>query len=237
MIERGTKRSKLQHISDGVSMQPLGLETPCRMVNERLTGGVGQPMHATESRPPTMMWKPSSTIIGRSMRWWSVVLTVAFLVAWSGISQGALPPAVEDAVTWYDTLGFPDAKDLPYVRVATGAWIKSENKPPENRFVEGFLVGEDAGGFTVFVCGVSHFKDHFGIDEPYPPLTAVHFVRRDSGPEHARVGFEKLDFAKVASEVFDRVRGQTTNHDFRWGSPSLIEQESLPSLERACKKI
>ena len=53
--------------------------------------------------------------------------------------------------------GFPDATSLPYVRVATGLYTQTGNQPPQNAFVEGFLLREDAESFTVFVSNVSEF--------------------------------------------------------------------------------
>ena len=51
-------------------------------------------------------------------------------------SGAALTADSSDAVAWYDTLGFPDAKDRTYVRVATGLSSQSGNHPPENTFAE-----------------------------------------------------------------------------------------------------
>jgi hypothetical protein len=69
-----------------------------------------------------------------------------------------LTPAAVAAVAWYDTLGYPDAKDLPYVRVATGLTTQEGDQPAENTFMEGFLLRQDDTSFTVFLCSVSDFK-------------------------------------------------------------------------------
>ena len=156
-------------------------------------------------------------------RWQLIALAFAMLGTWNSPSHADLPAGVSDAVAWYDTLGFPDCKDLPYVRVATGSWMKSGSNPPENRYVEGFLESEEAGAFTVFLCSVSDFKDRFGMDEPYAPLTTVRFVRKDTGPAYGHVGFEVLDFNKASSDALDRVRAQAakTAEDggLLWGRP------------------
>jgi hypothetical protein len=142
-----------------------------------------------------------------------LALTLA-LAAWLPSSRAALPGNLAEAVAWYDTLGFPDATDLPYVRVATGAWTKTRNQPPQNQFVEGFLVGEGPKDFTVFICSVSDFKnpfERFGPgSSPYPELTTVRFVRKSAGPAYSTVDYEALDFAKAASEVLDHVRTQAS---------------------------
>lgn len=150
-------------------------------------------------------------------------------------SRVALSADARDALAWLDTLGFPDAKDLSYVRVATGSWTQRGNQTPENRFVEGFLVREEPDAFTVFICSVSDFKDRFGSDEPHAPLTTVRFTRMTTGPAHKRVDFEVLDFKKVSSEVLDRVRVQSVQplRGLQWGQP-LAHRARIVAFARAC---
>ncbi len=49
-----------------------------------------------------------------------LVLALAACLAMSLASEAA-PVEIQDAIAWYDTLGYPNAKDLPYIRVATSA--------------------------------------------------------------------------------------------------------------------
>jgi hypothetical protein len=140
-----------------------------------------------------------------------------FAAALSGaLALGAAPAAsrstaiqsssATDAIAWYDTLGFPNTKGLPYVRVGTGRWRQVGNGPRENRFVEGFLLREDAESFTVFLCNVAEFKTQWEDRAPYAQLTTVRFVRRVSAPAAEQVSYQPLDFRKVATDVLDRVR-------------------------------
>jgi hypothetical protein len=163
---------------------------------------------------------------------------------------------VSAAISWYDTLGFPDVKEAPYVRVATGNYIVSGNQPPENQFVNGFLVSEDAEGFTVFLCSVADFQERFVRLESYPPLTTVHFVRKTHGPAHQRVDYEVLDFPKVVHELLVVVHdlqsgpkefearekafekkypGLRPTFDFQWGW-GLAHRVRLFSFARACQQ-
>ncbi|HUB66702.1 MAG TPA: hypothetical protein VL981_04380 [Candidatus Methylacidiphilales bacterium] len=97
--------------------------------------------------------------------------------------QPPSPAEISDAITWFDTLGYPDVKSLPYVRVATGRWTRRNNLPPENRFEEGFLVSEEPGAFTVFLCSVPGLETPwYTVDDPYPALTTVRFVRKTGAP-------------------------------------------------------
>jgi hypothetical protein len=144
---------------------------------------------------------------GHMIRWFQLV-AFAMLLTWSPPGRAALPAGISDAIAWYDKLGFPDTKNLPYVRVATGSWVRSENQPPENTFVEGFLVRDDSDAFSVFLCSATDFKGPFDMSRRYAPLTTVRFVRKDDGPAHERVGYEVLDFNKASSDALDRQRGQ-----------------------------
>ncbi|MEP6667534.1 MAG: hypothetical protein ABJF10_00190 [Chthoniobacter sp.] len=187
----------------------------------------------------------------------TLLIALAALATCSIAAPAARADGVSDAVAWYDTLGYPDAKTLPYVRVATGLYTIRGNRPPENRFVEGFLTGEEPeGGFTVFVCSVSDFQDGFGMSEPYPPLTTVRFVRKTDVPIHQRVDYEVLDFPKVAADVLARVRdvasgpqdykaredtfsarypGLRGSFDLQWGSP-LSHRARIFAFARACQQ-
>jgi hypothetical protein len=148
----------------------------------------------------------------------------------------ALPQPVQEAIIWYDTLGYPNTRDLPYVRVATGLPIKRGNQPFENTFSEGFLAAEDADSFTVFVCSISDFKDRFEMwSEPHAPLTTVRFVRRATGESHNRVEYEVLDFEKVAADAVARVSlaAADPTYGLRWGRP-LSHRARIFAFARAC---
>ncbi len=166
--------------------------------------------------------------------WSTLVLTI--LVFGMLPVRSAEPPYVHEAVTWYDTLGYPNAKDLPYVRVATGRATKTGNQPFENSFVEGFLLGEEAGAFTVFIGSVSKFRSHWDEFEPYPPLTTERFVLKVTGPDYERVGYEILDFPKVAAEALERVKKRAPSRDIdglRWGRP-VSHRVRIFAFARAC---
>jgi len=163
---------------------------------------------------------------------WLPLLTFAFamLGTWIPPGRAALPAAVSDAIAWYDKQGFPDAKDLPYVRVATGGWTESKSNPHEITFAEGFLVSGDADSFAVFLCSVSGHAH-------YPPLATVRFVRKNDGPPDARVGYEVLDFDKVSSEALERLRGSASANGETGQSPRGNEDRALIfAFGRACQQ-
>jgi hypothetical protein len=181
------------------------------------------------------MWQAEDPDMIRRLK--LLAFAFAMLGAWSSPSRADLPANVSDAMAWYDTLGFPDTKDLQFVRVATGLWGQSGSNPPENRFAEGFLVSEEADAFTVFICSVSDFKDQFGMDEPYAPLTTVRFVRKDAGPAYEHVGYEVLGFDKASTAAMDRVRAQAAKTSMDggliWGRP-VSQRARIFAFARAC---
>ncbi len=88
----------------------------------------------------------------------SAVVTAALLCGELRIARrlpAAEPAAASDderakALQWFGTLGFPDVKDLKFVRVATGQWGRSGDEPPANTFLNGFLLEDDGKTFRVF---------------------------------------------------------------------------------------
>jgi hypothetical protein len=78
---------------------------------------------------------------------------------------------------WFGTLGFPDVKGCPFVRVATGRWSQSGDEPPQNHYIKGFLLATNGDAFTVL-----------GLD-----LLKATLTNSSSGiPDHERIGFEVL---------------------------------------------
>ena len=82
-------------------------------------------------------------------------------------------------------------KGRPFVRVATGRAIPSEGGPPQNSFLEGFLLRTNASSFDV--------------------MTTLLRVRTLTNtpmetPEQLRVGFETLSFQEEATARLDALR-------------------------------
>ncbi len=163
-------------------------------------------------------------------------MTLVLLGSW--VSSGADPADADSrvALEWFESLGYPDVTDLPYVRVATGLWTKAGNQTPENRFVEGFLIEDERDSFTIFICSVPDFARRFSaFSEPLQPLTNVRFLLKTDGPVHQRIEYKVLDFGKTASEVLERVRAQSAKSidGLRWGKP-LSHRARIFAFARAC---
>jgi hypothetical protein len=128
--------------------------------------------------------------------WRCVLLLAGVIITWlfqtvnTGPKCSAMggPPALTEeqvkAFTWFNTLGFPDAKGRPFVRVATGYWSQTGSSP-ENSYVHGLLLEEKGEDFTVLTLDLTTRSFH------KTPKNA---------PEHERVGYEKLDLSKWTAD-------------------------------------
>jgi hypothetical protein len=121
---------------------------------------------------------------------------LAALVSLQQIDPGATqatssPEERREAFRWFGTLGFPDVKDCPLVRVATGRWHRYGDDPPENTFVEGFLLAEHGDTFSVFTLAL----DTLTLQKT-PDDTAA----------HERVGYEVLNLAEEAAASLRALR-------------------------------
>jgi hypothetical protein len=104
---------------------------------------------------------------------------------------------------WFSSIGFPDVKGRPLVRVATGDWNQSGDNPPVNHYVYGFLIREQGDDFEVFTPGLDTWKLH-----KTPART----------PEYKRVGYEKADLAKMVT-AYLRARRQHERPREPWFGP------------------
>jgi hypothetical protein len=101
--------------------------------------------------------------------------------------------------TWFDTLGFPDVKGRPFVRVGTGCWSQSGQNPRENQYIKTFLLKEETNTFTVL-----------GLD-----LRTQTFHARNASGEFERVFFEPANLAEEADARVTKLR-QPSGEEDRW---------------------
>jgi hypothetical protein len=79
-----------------------------------------------------------------------------------------------------------DTTKLPFVRVATGSWVRFDDDPPQNQYRFGFLQNDEGGIFTIRYLDLSRAKLR-----STPKGTE----------EHRRVGYETRDLAAYARDV------------------------------------
>jgi hypothetical protein len=124
------------------------------------------------------------------------ITLVGVLLSTVGGAMDAPPqrPTAEEraqAFAWFSTLGFPDVKCRPLVRVATGECHQSGDNPPVNHYVHGFLLREKGDHFEVFTPGLDTWK----------------LRKTPAGtPEHQRVGYEQADLAKLVTDYLNALR-------------------------------
>ena len=121
---------------------------------------------------------------------------------------------------WFSTLGFPEIKELPYVRVATGKWSRSGNDPPENHYLNGFLLESNAACFKVFT-----------LDLPSRTFTNT----PSATAEYQRVGFEILDLRREAELRLQKLLQPPSEEDaWRYFHGAVPEQTEVFVLSWAC---
>jgi hypothetical protein len=105
----------------------------------------------------------------------------------------APPPEAErsEAFTWFGSLGFPDVKGRPFVRVATGRWYQAGDDTPRNTYVRGFLVEENGDRFTVVTLSLT--------TETFQGTPAEEV-------SYKRVGYEASDLATGAAAYLEALR-------------------------------
>ncbi len=89
----------------------------------------------------------------------SIALITLIITGSHPLLHAQVVPAVSlteiaDAIRWFDTLGFPDTRNLSYGRASTGLWTQSGNQARENSYIEGFVVGNEPEAFTLFATSV-----------------------------------------------------------------------------------
>ena len=118
---------------------------------------------------------------------------------------GGLTPEAKSLFRWLDTLGYPDVKGRPYVRVTTGWYEDSSGRHPD--YAEGFLLSE-AGAPIVLLS--SALARHEYRDEP-------------QGGEEGRVSMERLDFAREMMTCLQSLRKSEKGPQDPWRrAPELL---------------
>ncbi|MCR9243533.1 MAG: hypothetical protein NXI31_00770 [bacterium] len=127
-------------------------------------------------------------------------LLLATLLAATGVrAQPEIPDSeFNEAVTWFDNLGYPAVGDQPFVRIATGRWSQHGNEPKQNTFLAGFLLSDDGREFRVLTVDLKTEK----------------FERTAKGtPEHERVGFVVESLRAHCRARLARLRAQNDPPD------------------------
>ncbi len=143
---------------------------------------------------------------------------VALLVA--AIPQIASASDAESDFKWFSGLGFPEVKDRPFVRVATGVWIQRANQPPQNRYTPAFLLSQAGDGFVV--VSLDLFESRLTNSMP-------------GAAEHLRVGFEALDLKAYAEAQLGALRKEPGDEE-RWRrfGERLAQRSQVFVLAWAC---
>lgn len=160
-------------------------------------------------------------LTGRKFAWiLTIAIAAAFLAVWFRNRQAETREASE-AFEWFNALGFPDVAGRSWINVGTAQWSQSGGKPPQKRYVKGFLLATNGLTFTVFTMN----------------LSIQTMSNTPSGsPERDRVGFEVIDLER---EVAARLRKLRSPPEKSYVStfldrPLVSEQAEMFALGWAC---
>lgn len=137
---------------------------------------------------------------------------------------GVTPQAVKD-FEWFSTLGFPDPKGCPLVRVDTGASGQSGDEPSKEEYENAFLLTTNAAGFRVLTL------DPF--DRTYAQTNAKASGKISPPPmlygggfHPERFGFDILEPSNEVAEVLGVLQNPRTNQDLWWRFGRLLNDRT-----------
>ena len=149
-----------------------------------------------------------------------LALEMGILYSRWAAGTNALTSQARKDFEWFSTLGFPDTKGCPYVRVATGEWSQSGDEPPQNRFVKAFLLATNAPNFRVLTLDL--------FDRTF---MQTNFEAK----AYTRVGFEVLGLSNEVTEVLHVLRNPPAKDDsWRRFGEQLTERGEVFTLAWAC---
>jgi hypothetical protein len=110
----------------------------------------------------------------------------AFSLTGCHLQAQPVSPQAKADFEWFGTLGFPDLKDRPFVRIATGHWSQSGKEAAKNFYKKGFLLARSDHDFSVFTT------DLFDLTYVNTPKDC---------PEHKRIGYDSWSLKDEADEM------------------------------------
>jgi hypothetical protein len=125
-------------------------------------------------------------------------------------------PSAEErskAFAWFKALGFPDVKEIKFVRGATGRWLQFGDEPPRNDYIRGFLLQEKGDRFTI--VSLSLLTETF---TKTPAGTAI----------HRRIGYEASELAAGATAYLRALQKVTEEggDNFRFRGYAYLHQRT-----------
>jgi hypothetical protein len=135
-----------------------------------------------------------------------LLASIAFAVA-GGIRESAaaeLSPEIREAEAWLDTLGLPDVKALPFVRVSSGSYTSGGNagqKVPIYTF--GFLQKDDGKQFSILMEELLPVP---AMPPEWFPFSVQTFNKNGLGVGEAKIGYEILDLRTAAALLEGKMR-------------------------------
>ena len=112
-------------------------------------------------------------------------------------TASVLSPAARQCFTWYATLGYPDVREAPWIKIWTGVDAPSEDSPVADCRL-GFLLGERDGRFETLETDLAR---RTWVSRLHP-----------TEPRH-RVTYERQDFNDYTRTLLDELRHPPAKSD------------------------
>lgn len=137
--------------------------------------------------------------------------------------SGGLPDQARADFEWFSTLGFPEVKGRPYVKVATGEYWQSQGElVPHNTYLTAFLLATNADSFRVVTREL---------------IERTFFTTNAAAPAHARVGYEVVNLSNEVAKVLIELKTPPEDDLAAWGrrfGERLSERAQVFALGWAC---
>jgi len=141
----------------------------------------------------------------------------------SSATVGSLTPESKTDFEWFNSLGFPDVKDAPFVDVATGGWSQSGSDPRQAQRALAFLLSTNGNTFTTLDMDL--FKRTFTVSA-------------DGTAEYQRVGYEKIglkDRAGMLLEYYEKPHEPDVEADLWRRFGERVTERSQIFVLAACR--
>ena len=134
------------------------------------------------------------------------------------------PQAVKD-FEWFSTLGFPDPKGCPLVRVDTGGSGQSGDEPSKEEYEDAFLLATNAAGFRVLTLDAfdrTYAQTNAKASGKISPPPVLH----GGGLFVERIGFDVLEPSNEGTEVLGALQNPRKNDDLWWRFGRLLNDRT-----------
>jgi hypothetical protein len=149
-------------------------------------------------------------------------IALSLIVFTASIPQALAQDDVKPAITWFDSVGYPDLSKAELVKVTTAQCKDNEEGEPKTVYEPAFLVKTEGEFFTVMRLGLN---------------TETYMKSAKSIPEISRATYQAVDLKRSVNEYFDSLKKPEDSIErAQFLGRRLSSPVELFVLARACDK-